>query len=96
MHVLAGAHREGPRPHFLRRDWQICDTDPKSHSHTAVPMNAGDLLLFDSKLPHGTPINRTEEYRWSVQFHYRPKDTALTGDEERLGIFGGEGLGVSC
>ena len=27
MHLLPGGHKTGARPHFKRRDWQICDTD---------------------------------------------------------------------
>ena len=72
MHMLAGGHKAGARVHFKRRDWQICDTDVDPTGRVAVPMGAGDVLLFDGKLPHGTPINRTDEFRWAVQYHYRP------------------------
>ena len=27
MHVIPGGHRSGPRIHFMRRDWQLCDAD---------------------------------------------------------------------
>ena len=27
MHMLRGGHKAGARPHFKRRDWQICDSD---------------------------------------------------------------------
>ena len=72
MHLLRGGHRTGPRPHFKRRDWQICDTDVETADRVAVPMQAGDVLFFDGLIPHGTPVNRTAEFRWAVQFHYRP------------------------
>lgn len=95
MFVLPGGHRDGPRPHFLRRDWQICDS-AVVFQRTAVPMRAGDVLLFHGQLPHGTPINRTRSTRWALQFHYLPADAAPCEDAERLAAFGGEGLGVSC
>ena len=96
MHVLKGAHRLGPRPHFKRRDWQICDTDVEMEQRLAVPMEAGDVLFFDGKLPHGTPINQTEEQRWAVQYHYCPKTAVQVDDAERLSAFGSEGKNVTC
>ncbi len=96
MHVLKGAHRLGPRPHFKRRDWQICDTDVEWEQRLAVPMEAGDVLFFDGKLPHGTPINDTDEQRWAVQYHYCPEQAVQVDDAERLHAFGNEGKNVTC
>lgn len=96
MHMLAGGHRAGPRAHFKRRDWQICDTDVPGAGRVAVPMGPGDVLLFDGKLPHGTPTNRTDQHRWAVQYHYRPGTSVLTDDEARLAAFGSEGRNVTC
>jgi phytanoyl-CoA hydroxylase len=96
MFVIAGGHRAGARSHFLRRDWQICDTESLALEQTAVPMQAGDVLYFDGKMPHGTPINRTEEVRWALQFHYVPASVVQTSDEERLAAFGSEGRDAVC
>jgi phytanoyl-CoA hydroxylase len=96
MHMLAGGHKEGPRAHFKRRDWQICDTDVPGAGRVAVPMRPGDVLLFDGKLPHGTPINRTSEQRWAVQYHYRPGTAVTVDDAARLAAFGNEGRDVTC
>jgi phytanoyl-CoA hydroxylase len=96
MHMLAGGHRAGPRPHFKRRDWQLCDDHVEAAGRVAVPMRPGDVLLFDGKVPHGTPINRTGEHRWAVQFHYRPAAAVAVDDEARLAAFGSEGRGVTC
>ncbi len=96
MFVISGGHREGARSHFLRRDWQICDTEALSLQQTALPMQVGEVLLFDGKLPHGTPINRTEQVRWALQFHYVPASFTQTSDEERLAAFGSEGKGAVC
>jgi phytanoyl-CoA hydroxylase len=96
MHMLAGGHKGGPRIHFKRRDWQICDTDVDAAGRVAVPMAAGDVLLFDGKIPHGTPINRTEDFRWAVQYHFRPASAALVDDGVRLEAFGSEGKDVTC
>jgi phytanoyl-CoA hydroxylase len=96
MHMLAGGHLQGPRTHFKRRDWQICDSDVDPEGRVAVPMRAGDVLFFDGKIPHGTPINRTDSFRWAVQYHYRPATALLTDDDVRLAAFGSEGKNVTC
>lgn len=96
MHMLAGGHRAGPRPHFKRRDWQICDDHVDAAGRVAVPMRAGDVLLFDGKLPHGTPVNRTPEHRWAVQYHYRRPAAVKVEDAVRLAAFGSEGRDVTC
>jgi phytanoyl-CoA hydroxylase len=96
MHLLRGGHKTGARPHFKRRDWQICDEHVAIADRVAVPMQAGDVLFFDGLVPHGTPVNRTEEFRWAVQFHYRPVDASLVDDTARLEHFGSEGRDVTC
>jgi len=96
MQVVEGGHRQGPRVHFMRRDWQICDSEVARLPRVAIPMQAGGCLLFDALLPHGTPANRTDRQRWAVQYHYVAPDSRETGDEDRLSVFGSEGKGVSC
>lgn len=96
MHVLKGAHKGGPRPHFKRRDWQLCDTAVETDDRQAIPMEPGDVMFFDGKLPHGTPINDTDEQRWAVQYHYCPKTAIEVDDSERLNAFGNEGKNVTC
>ena len=96
MQVVEGGHRQGPRVHFMRRDWQICDSEVARLPRVAIPMGAGGCLLFDALLPHGTPANRTDRQRWAVQYHYVAPDSRETGDEDRLSVFGSEGKGVTC
>ncbi len=96
MHVIPGGHRDGPRIHFMRRDWQICDTDVVQERRQAVPMAVGDLMLFDGKLPHGTPTNRTDGQRWALQLHYIPRDASEVDESLRLASFGSGGKEVSC
>lgn len=96
MHVIPGAHLQGPQPHFKRRDWQICDDQILPYRRTAISMQAGDVLLFDGKLPHGTPINKTDRQRFAIQFHFAPGAATTTSDEARMAIFGSEGKDVRC
>jgi phytanoyl-CoA hydroxylase len=96
MRVLAGGHHEGPRLHFVRRDWQICDTEMNGVKPVAVPLQPGGLLLFDGLLPHGTPTNFSPTRRRAVQFHYANESARKTTKEDRMAIFGSEGKNVSC
>ncbi len=98
MHVLDGAHRDGPVVHFQRRDWQICDTDilARKRSCVAVPLQPGGVLFFDGLLPHGTPSNCSDKRRRAVQFHYAPADAVKIAQDERLKVFGSEGKDVAC
>jgi phytanoyl-CoA hydroxylase len=97
MHFLPGKHRDGPVPHFNRRDWQICDTDILGNGQAvATPLKSGGCLIFDGLVPHGTPQNRSGTRRRALQFHYVAKGTPRTSTEERMRMFGSEGRDVSC
>lgn len=96
MFMLRGAHRDGPIVHFQRRDWQICDSDMLGRTAVALPMQPGDLVIFDAKIPHGTPTNRTDGQRWALQYHYVGRSVEKVAQEYRLSIFGEEGKDVSC
>ena len=96
MYVLEGGHRDGPRTHFNRRDWQICDSDIIGNSAVAVPLMPGGCLLFDGLLPHGTPANTSGTRRRAVQFHYAPASAMKTSEEDRMALFGEGGKDVTC
>ncbi|MDQ2687920.1 MAG: phytanoyl-CoA dioxygenase family protein [Armatimonadota bacterium] len=96
MRLWPGGHKEGARPHFQRRDWQICDTDVQGRPCVAAPLAPGGLLLFDGLVPHGTPANSSAQRRRAVQFHYAPASASPAPPDERLAVFGSEGKNVSC
>jgi len=96
MRVLPGLHLEGPKLHFKRRDWQICDAEMMGLKPLAAPLRPGGLLLFDGLLPHGTPTNSSPNRRRALQFHYLNQSAQKTSQEERMTIFGSEGKDVSC
>lgn len=95
MQILPGRHT-GPIIHFKRRDWQICDREIMGTRSVAVPLKPGGLLLFDGKLPHGTPHNTSPHRRRALQFHYAPDDIHKAPPEVRLAHFGSEGKDVTC
>ena len=98
MRVLAGANTAGPVVHFIVRDWQICDRDILEHDvrPIAVPLRPGGILFFDSYLPHGTPVNHTDQMRRALQFHYTADRAGEITQEQRLAVFGSEGKNVTC
>jgi ectoine hydroxylase-related dioxygenase (phytanoyl-CoA dioxygenase family) len=97
MHFLPGGHKEGPIPHWSRRDWQICDSEVLGkNGQVATPLPAGGCLIFDGLTPHGTPTNKSDARRRALQYHYVLKGTPRTTTEERIKIFGDEGKNVSC
>jgi len=95
MQLLPGRHT-GPIIHFKRRDWQICDQEIMGTKSVAAPLPPGGALLFDGKLPHGTPHNTSPKRRRALQFHYAPADIHKHAPAERLKIFGSEGKNVTC
>jgi len=100
MTLLPGQHIRGPRRHAHVRDFQMCDADIEASSaeRVCVPMEAGDVLLFDGKLPHGTATNLSSSRRWAVQLHYIPQEAKLLAGAEAemvAGAFGG-GAEESC
>ncbi len=96
MQFLPGRHREGPKIHFQRRDWQICDTEMLGAQSVAAPLQPGGLLLFDGLLPHGTPHNSSPRRRRALQYHYTAENVVKSSTEERLKHFGSEGKNVTC
>jgi len=97
MRFLPGQHRGGPKVHFMRRDWQLCDTDTLGQQPLAAPLEPGGLLLFNGLLPHGTPHNSSGQRRRALQYHYTGEEVQPLGDDtERLKHFGSEGKNVTC
>lgn len=96
MHVFPGSHRAGPAPHFMIRDWQLCDGDVLGLRCTAVPLPAGGVLFFDGLLHHGTPPNLSGTRRRALQFHYVAEEATGIPSEDRLKLFGSEGKNATC
>ncbi|HQR34463.1 MAG TPA: phytanoyl-CoA dioxygenase family protein [Blastocatellia bacterium] len=98
MRVMPGWHRDRKYHHFQIRDLQICDSEMEGlqQHRTAVPLEPGGCLIFDSYIPHGTPSNFTASRRRALQFHYKPVDAQSITAEERVAFWGGEANNVAC
>lgn len=96
LHVLPGSHQRGPRFHFKRRDWQICDSEAPRGTDMIVPLPPGGALVWHGLTQHGSPKNESHTRRRALQFHYRPASVQMTTTEERMQHFGGEVRGAEC
>ncbi len=96
LHIIPGSHNEGPRIHFKRRDWQICDTDVPVARDTMVPLKPGGCLFWHGLLHHGSPVNRSSARRRALQFHYKPGSCEEITTAERMAVYGSEGKEVTC
>ena len=72
------------------------DDHPDLSRDVVVPLDPGGLLLFDGLVHHGTPANRSNLQRRALQYHYIPRGTRRTSQEERMSVFGSEGKDVEC
>lgn len=96
MHVIPGSHREGGVPHFVVRDWQLCDTSVSVQRDVAVPLKPGGALIFSGLLHHGTPPNFSAKRRRALQFHYAPGSAKKLSPQEYKRMFTNEMTGAEC
>ncbi|MFN0108928.1 MAG: phytanoyl-CoA dioxygenase family protein [Blastocatellia bacterium] len=98
MRVMPGWHRDRKFMHFQIRDLQICDSEMEGlqQHRTAVPLEPGGCLIFDSYIPHGTPSNFTSSRRRALQFHYYAIGAQKITAEERVAIWGGDANNIAC
>ena len=77
--VLPGVHRTGTVAHTNTPiGFQCCDDPPEK---VAVPVKAGDIVVFSSLTPHTTGHNRTDAVRKAYILQYAPDGAvALQGD----------------
>lgn len=70
MHVIPGSHTQGIVEHSgFKNDYGVLGT-PSFEEAVAVPLEAGDALMFHGELLHGSPPNKTDARRRSMQYHY--------------------------
>lgn len=63
--VVAGSHRLGPtwRGRDIPKPYDGLEEEIAAHHLTPVPCRAGEAVLFDSRLLHGSPPNRSGRIR---------------------------------
>ncbi len=79
IRVLPGVHREGTLAHVNTPIGYQCCEDPDGA--VAVPVKAGDIVVFSSLTPHATGHNTTEAVRKAYIVQFAPDGAvALHGD----------------
>ncbi|MGH7214535.1 MAG: phytanoyl-CoA dioxygenase family protein [Tepidisphaeraceae bacterium] len=96
MHVIAGSHLKGPRPHYHDRDCQLPDEDVDLTNDVVVPLKPGGTLFFSGLLHHGTPPNRSQDRRRALQFHYASVNCRKMTRETHEGLFKDEVGYATC
>ena len=99
MHVVPGSHKAGVAPHGAQVGLDPSDPEyrrlnlggvyysalepPAARDVVAVPMRAGDAVLFHGDLVHGTPPNASQSRRrFAVQLHYADANCRPTACED--------------
>jgi phytanoyl-CoA hydroxylase len=99
MHVVPGSHKAGVAPHGAKVGLDPSDPEyrrlnlggvyysalqpPAATDVVAVPMRAGDAVLFHGDLVHGTPPNASQSRRrFAVQLHYADANCRPTACED--------------
>lgn len=79
--VLPGVHRSGTVAHRSTPiGFQCCENPTDA---VAVPVQAGDIVVFSSLTPHSTGLNRTGEVRKAYILQYAPVGAvSLQGDPD--------------
>jgi phytanoyl-CoA hydroxylase len=98
MHVIPGAHRQGPRRHeWTKVDCEITTPDLNPADAVPIELPPGGLMIFDGLLPHETPVNNSGLRRRALQFHYRSAATQIAPQEEYRRKFAApDGLFIGC
>jgi phytanoyl-CoA hydroxylase len=96
MHVIPGAHRDGPRIHVHDRDCEIEAECLDLSRVVPVPLPPGGAMFFHGLLPHQTPPNQSPDRRRALQFHYRSRTSQIISKEEYSRLFAENGTPASC
>jgi ectoine hydroxylase-related dioxygenase (phytanoyl-CoA dioxygenase family) len=92
LHVLPGSHREPVHDHVLDRRpnanygyVEIVDHDMSAA--VPMPMDPGDLLLFDSHLMHRSTDNQSSALRAAMVYHYAATGTVARNVDSPVNDF---------
>jgi phytanoyl-CoA hydroxylase len=96
MHIIPRSHLTGGVPHYMIRDWQMCDAHVDVEKDVAVCLKPGGALLFSGLLQHGTPANFSSFKRRALQLRYAPASSKLMDKEQFKLMFTGEIMDADC
>ena len=70
LRVVKGSHKNGEVNHRFIGGYHGIDVDVKDEEITYVEVNAGDAVLFDPLLFHGSSANTQDVIRWTLTLRY--------------------------
>jgi ectoine hydroxylase-related dioxygenase (phytanoyl-CoA dioxygenase family) len=79
--VVPGLHRRGTLAHEYSDIGFVCLREPADA--VAVPVHAGDIVVFSSLTPHSTGPNRTDAVRKAYIVQYAPDGAAVVQPASR-------------
>lgn len=93
-HIIPGSHTWYSIGHAQNGGYWLSDSEAHRHLGTQalpVPMNAGDVLLFDGHLYHGAGPNISQKTRTSIALGYHAVDQLRIGHEtEQMLVVAGD------
>ena len=81
MHVIPGSHIGGTKEHGMVDDDYVLLNQPSTKNAVAIPLKAGDALIFHGEIYHYTPPNKTDKRRRAIQYHYSSAKCRRTHDQ---------------
>ena len=81
MHVVPCSQHAGIVAHQGADDEYGAVHSPPPAEVVAVPLAAGDALVFHGELLHATPANQTDQRRRALQYHYAAPDCRRLRDD---------------
>lgn len=81
MHVVPCSQHAGIVAHQGAADEYGAVQSPAPAEVVAIPLEAGDALVFHGELLHATPANRTDQGRRALQYHYAATDCRRLRDD---------------
>lgn len=86
MFAIPGSHRQGPLPHAksdrFERDMRTLGADLSAA--VPLPMKAGEILVIDRFLVHGSPENKSRSDRVALMSLYQKPKAVYTEAEARV------------
>lgn len=94
LHIVPGSHRFSAELRVSDVDrWQFSELEELVREHAvAVPMDAGEMLVFDNRVIHYSMPNESEEPRVVLSFGMRPQESSCVilrpaGDDGSVALY---------
>lgn len=73
LKVVPGGHLSGSMLPWPIGEEMVAELEAQA---VELPVELGDVILLDKRIPHGSTVNSTDAVRWSFDFRFFPTDQA--------------------